>query len=448
MPGVTVGVYPGDQTAGTQVSSTYEGRHLTVREDELIHPYIADGFVNKGDPVVLCDAGVPATYGRAVGVAFRSGAAAADWIAIDTEGIFNLTVYAEDDDGNRAIEIGDQLYIRAGALPGAADADGTGDAEISKISNSVVQIPFGYALGSMVAGGSGVIAVKVHFDPIMVGDVANKGIDHVQGTIANPIAWGTTIFNVKSVVMSVGILTDYISGLFMRAYATAAVPAGGIQGLIYSRITVEDDCQDMYAIRGRVDLVMDTPGAHIANMVVGGMFSATLDNAGFALTLADRIKALDVGISQSATSTITTGSICGIYVAMNGILTDNGGRTAGIYIYQGGGGSSYPDYGIHIVTESANVLAAIYINSLNQDTPAGILFETSGGFGYVALISYDGPMSAANCEYFLSFTAAAGAEGNTMILEDETNNDADADFAIRVRLAGDGVDRVIRLYEA
>ena len=66
----------------------------------------------------------------------------------------------------------------------------------------------------------------------------------------------------------------------------------------------------------------------------------------------------------------------------------------------------------------------------------------------MALLEYDGPMTAANCEYFMSFAAAAGAEGNTMILEDETNNDADADFAIRVRLAGDGVDRVIRLYEA
>ena len=448
MPGVTAGVYIGDLEAGTEVSSTYEGRHLTVREDELIHPFIADGFVNKGDPVVLCDAGVPTTYGLAVGVAFKSGAATSDLIALDSEGIWNLTVYAEDDDGNRAIEIGDRLYIRAGALPGAADADGTGDAEISKISNSVVQVPFGYALGSVVAGGSGVIAVKVHFDPIMVGDVANKGIDHVQGTTANPIAWGTTDFNLKSIVMSVGILTDYISGIFISAYAEADVPAGGIQGLIYSRVTVEADSQDMYAIRGRTDLVMSTPQATIANMVVGGMFSATLNNPGFALTLADRIKALDVSIGQTATSTITTGSICGIYVAMNGILTDNAGRTAGIYIYQGGGGSAFPDYGIHIVTESANVLAAIFINSLNQDTPAGIEFETSGGFGYVALLEYDGPMTAANCEYFMSFAAAAGAEGNTMILEAETNNDADADYAIRVRLAGDGVDRVIRLYEA
>ena len=163
MPGVTAGVYTGSLTAGTEVSSTYEGRHLTVLESELIHPYVADGFVDKGDPVVLCDAAVPTTYGTAVGVALQSATAASDYIAIDTEGIWNLTVYAEDDFGNCAVEIGDVLYIRAGTLPGAADADGTGDAELSKISEETTQVPFGYALGSIVAGGSGVIAVKVHW---------------------------------------------------------------------------------------------------------------------------------------------------------------------------------------------------------------------------------------------------------------------------------------------
>jgi len=164
MPGVQAGVYPGQKTAGTEVSSSDEGRILTVREDELIHPYHADGFVDVGDPVVLCDAGVPTTYGNAVGVARISGAAASDWISVDTEGIFNLTVYAKDDNGDRAIEIGDRLFIRAGTLPGAASGDGTGDAEISKISEQNNQVPFGYALGSVVAGGSGVIAVKVHWD--------------------------------------------------------------------------------------------------------------------------------------------------------------------------------------------------------------------------------------------------------------------------------------------
>jgi len=165
MPGLQVGVYPGELTAGTEVSSTTEGRHLTVLESEIIHPVHADAFVDKGDPVVLCRTAVPATYGAAVGVAFISATVATDLISIDTEGIFNLQVYAENDLGNSAIEIGDRLYIRAGALTGVATLDGLGDAEISKINNSAFQIPFGYALGRMVAGGEGTIAVKVHWDP-------------------------------------------------------------------------------------------------------------------------------------------------------------------------------------------------------------------------------------------------------------------------------------------
>ncbi len=164
MPGVTVGRYPGAQTAGTEVSSTYEGRHLTVLETELIHPFRADGLVNKGDPVIVCDAGVPGTFGNLVGVAFED-AIATEYVAFDSEGIFNLTVYAENDAGNVAIEIGDPLYIRAGNLLGTAPATGLGDAEISKITDLANQVFFGYALGSMVSGGSGVIAVKVHAAP-------------------------------------------------------------------------------------------------------------------------------------------------------------------------------------------------------------------------------------------------------------------------------------------
>ena len=37
MPTQDFGVYPDSLTAGTQVSSTYEGRHITIREDEVIH---------------------------------------------------------------------------------------------------------------------------------------------------------------------------------------------------------------------------------------------------------------------------------------------------------------------------------------------------------------------------------------------------------------------------
>ena len=165
MPGETVGVYTGQLDAGTEVSSTYEGRHITVTEEELIHPFIADTWVNKGDPVIVCDAGVPTTYGNIVGVAFNDGAAAADLIAVDTEGIWNLKVDAYDDIAGSAIEIGDCLYIRAGTLPGATSVLGTGDAEISKRNDAATQVFFGYALGSMESTGTGRIAVKVHASP-------------------------------------------------------------------------------------------------------------------------------------------------------------------------------------------------------------------------------------------------------------------------------------------
>ncbi len=439
MPGLQVGVYPGELTAGTEVSSTYEGRHLTVLESELIHPFNGTTFVAKGEPVLLCRTAVPATYGEAIGVAFVTATAATDLIAIDTEGIFNLTVYAQDDDGQVGIEIGDTLYIHDGST-GGATLNGYGDAEISKISNTVTQRIFGYALGRMVANSSGQIAVKLHWGPVMTG---SKGIDHVQGTTALPIEWGVDVSNVKQLIFNVGILTNYMSGIFVRAYAEADVPAGGIQGLIYSRLTVEADSQDMYAIRGRTDLVMSTPSATTANMIVGGMFSCSLDNAGFALTLADRIKALDVSIGQTATSTITTGSICGIYVAMNGILVDNGGRTQGIYIYQGGGGTSFPDYGIYIQMESENTLAGIKIEQLAAAAGFAIDIEDSGGFGYDALLRYDGVNAQG---YFLQLTAVAGVEDSAIPFDLVTSVGTPADRRLRVRCAGDGDDRYIHLF--
>ena len=378
MPGVTAGVYTGDLTAGTEVSSTYEGRHLTVREDELIHPYIADGFVNKGDPVILCDAGAPTTYGVQVGVAFKSGAAASSWIAIDTEGIWNLTVYAEDDDGDRAIEIGDQLYIRAGALPGAADADGTGDAEISKIVNSVVQVPFGIALGSVVAGGSGVIAVKVHKEIQLIGNLANKGIDHVQGTTANPIAWGTDTNHIKQTNFTVGILTGYIDQERVVMTTTGDITAGGVYNY-YSRQNICHGIQNMIGVHA---LEYFYPGAdETVNQILGISGQVYIANDGFTMTLTDQIACIRATMDQTATSAITAsvpgtnGHFIGVSVYMNGILADNGGDSIGIQVDQGGGDTSYPDYGMYIRCESANALGGILLEQLAVDGGYGIIIR-------------------------------------------------------------------------
>jgi len=48
------GVYPDADVmdAGEEISSTYEGRHVTLLESELVHLDNGDGLVNKGDPVL------------------------------------------------------------------------------------------------------------------------------------------------------------------------------------------------------------------------------------------------------------------------------------------------------------------------------------------------------------------------------------------------------------
>ena len=144
------GAYPvaDAKNPGDEVSSTYEGRHLTLLESDLVHPVHADGFVDKGDPIVTAT-GKPVP----VGVAFTSAAAATDRIAIDTEGIWVLDVVAVDDAGNSAVAGGDVVYIN------------TTTAVLRKISNQATQVVFGYALGIITAGQKEAIAVKVHHDP-------------------------------------------------------------------------------------------------------------------------------------------------------------------------------------------------------------------------------------------------------------------------------------------
>lgn len=144
------GVYPiaDALTVGDEISSTYEGRHVTVLESDLIHPTHTDGFVDKRDPVVFGTTGL-----KAVGVAFVSAAAATDYVAVDTEGIWNLDVVAANDAGNVAVAGGDVIYINVST------------AVLSKITNQATQIPFGIAYGIITSGNTEAIAVKVHFDP-------------------------------------------------------------------------------------------------------------------------------------------------------------------------------------------------------------------------------------------------------------------------------------------
>ena len=149
----TFGVYPvaDAQLEGEEISSTYEGRHVTVLESELIHKAgNVGGFVDKGNPVIF---GTP--LGHGIGIAFTSAAAATDLVAVDTEGIWIVDVVAADDGGNRAIAGGDVLYIN------------TTTAVVSAIATGATQIPFGYALGIIATPGNiERIAVKLHWSPV------------------------------------------------------------------------------------------------------------------------------------------------------------------------------------------------------------------------------------------------------------------------------------------
>lgn len=144
-----VGVYPvaDVKAAGEEVSSTYEGRHLTVLDSEITGHADpdADTFINKGLPLMVGD--------KIVGIPFVSAVVATDLITFDTEGIWIVDVYAQNDAGGSAVAAGDELYINLT----------TG--VVSKINNTAVNRPFGYAIGIITGGLTETIAVKIHFDP-------------------------------------------------------------------------------------------------------------------------------------------------------------------------------------------------------------------------------------------------------------------------------------------
>jgi len=156
--------------AGDELSSTYEGRHLTLEESYLIHPYHAtDALVDKGDPVLF---GVGSGWMNGVGVALKSAAAATDLISIDTEGIWFLNVLGCVSDGTLngaawALHAGDPVYIckTAGQVNTLSGQDDPHE-----------WVPFGYLLGDVDASltAATLVAVKVHWSPNIL-DTINVG---------------------------------------------------------------------------------------------------------------------------------------------------------------------------------------------------------------------------------------------------------------------------------
>lgn len=129
--------------AGEEISSTFEGRHILVQEEYLIHIEhdSGDDLVRKGDPIL--------TYGMgAVGIALQTATSLGQPIPIDTEGIWrvSVTVYY-------GIYVGQPVFI---GLDGVVSDD-----------PDVACTVFGYALQDVPTVVDGpdvvIIAVKVHW---------------------------------------------------------------------------------------------------------------------------------------------------------------------------------------------------------------------------------------------------------------------------------------------
>ena len=140
------------KSAGEEISSTYEGRHITVEESYLSHAYHSDGLVDKGDPCIIGE--------NIVGVALNSASAATDLITLDTEGIWFLNVVGSVSDGTsdgiaKALAPGDVVYIEQ--TPGSG-VNLSGESDPNRFKQ------FGVLLGNVSAHvtNATLVAVKVH----------------------------------------------------------------------------------------------------------------------------------------------------------------------------------------------------------------------------------------------------------------------------------------------
>jgi hypothetical protein len=170
------------KSAGDECSSTYEGRHVTVEESYLTHPFHADGFVDKGDPCLIGN--------NIVGVAMNSATAATDLIAIDTEGIWYLNVLGCVSDGTtdgiaKALVTGDPVYFQV--TPSTDVYLLSGEQDPSKFRF------FGYLLGSVSSSTTvpTLVAVKVHNAPMPEEGRLHFGSGYLAGsTIGNMLLEG------------------------------------------------------------------------------------------------------------------------------------------------------------------------------------------------------------------------------------------------------------------
>lgn len=214
-----------DKSAGDEISSTYEGRHITLEESYLTHPKQTDDLVNKGDPVLVGD--------EIVGVAFTSAGLAADYIAIDTEGIWFLNVFGCVSDGTsdgaaQVLSAGDPVYIKR-----VPDTD---TVILSGQSDPMHYRRFGYLLGDVSAdlesGTATLVAVKIHnqtaslMNPYIGAFGDNMEIDVVAAKAGgqNFPGWMRAFIR-NSTILTAG---DTLVGIYARVEDTLASTGGGL----------------------------------------------------------------------------------------------------------------------------------------------------------------------------------------------------------------------------
>jgi len=223
------------KTAGDEVSSTNEGRYLSLEESYLTHPYhYVDGLVDKGDPVLVGD--------EIVGVAMNSAAAATDYITIDTEGIFFLNVFGCISDGTvngaaHVLTTGDPVYIKR--------VPGTDTNILSGQSDPQNYRRFGYLLGDVTAdleaGTPDLVAVKVHGMTSQLTNSKNYGVymgvfgDNLEIELSDQKASGQLeASGLGLFVRPVDIMAasgDRIHAIKVRLEDTMAAAGGDLQGI-------------------------------------------------------------------------------------------------------------------------------------------------------------------------------------------------------------------------
>jgi len=352
------GVYPiaDVKTAGDEVSSTYEGRHVTVLESDLIHPSHTDGFADNGDPVVFGTTGL-----QAVGVVVGpSATAATDLVTVDTEGIWIIDVNAADDGGNVAVEGGDRLYISITT------------AIVSKIADSTTNVPFGYALGHIDAGATETIAVKVHWDPIdnwvldqerfFFGDAKDVSVEWDETNLVwLPVADNIGVFMIGNGTLSMDF---QVFGLTAASYMLWDNSANTLD-IISALAGAAADQAVMIQV---VDNTTSAGGWHRGLVL-------DVTNTGIKTANAS-VAAIDIGIDTSADVTMMYASSG--YLGPCGAATIN--RVTGYYLYQEPiTGTVSAVSGIHLAMNGGATVDDFISIRAHADSMDAIISDRSGG---------------------------------------------------------------------